>query len=493
MTSLFKHNTITSIIIAITCLIFIFVGYEAVEYGIDWYAFIPLLALALMFMVMQFHYTLFVVALLTPFSLFTKYEVVSVTLPTEPMLLFMMVVFLFELSLQKHINKKIFTNLVSVCVIASLVWIIISSCFSTDLFVSFKHILARLWFVIPCYFMALFIFKDSKKILWFIACYGFSLSVVIIISTIKYALKGFDHDYADYIMMPFYSDHTAYGAAIGLLLPISLYYLFSKKTLYNNMYVRVLFAFISICLIVGFVFSYARATWISIVLAGGILLLIKLKLKKRTLIGLGIVGALLIVLSWNFIIGKMSENSQDSSGNISEHIQSMSNISTDASNTERLNRWACALQMTKERPLVGWGFGTYQFEYGRFQKSKDLTIISTNEGTLGNAHSEYLGPLCETGILGMLTMMMIFGATIYIGIRAYYRIKDRDLANLCLFITISLITYYIHGIMNNFLDTDKLAIPFWAMTSMVVALDLYSIKKEKEENLINNIQKEENI
>lgn len=162
-----------------------------------------------------------------------------------------------------------------------------------------------------------------------------------------------------------------------------------------------------------FVFSYARATWISIVLAGGILLLIKLKLKKRTLISLGILGALLIVLSWNFIIGKMSENSQDSSGNISEHIQSMSNISTDASNTERLNRWACALQMTKERPLVGWGFGTYQFEYGRFQKSKDLTIISTNEGTLGNAHSEYLGPLCETGILGMLTMMMIFGATIY--------------------------------------------------------------------------------
>lgn len=493
MTSLFKHNTITSVIIGITCLIFILVGYVAVEYGINWYAFVPLLALALMFMIMQFHYTMFAVALFTPFSLFTKYEVVSVTLPTEPMLLFMMVVFLFELSLQKHIDKKIFTHPVSLCVIASIVWIVISSCFSTDLFVSFKHILARLWFVIPCYFMALFIFKDSKKILWFIACYGFSLSVVIIISTIKYALKGFDHDYADYIMMPFYNDHTAYGAAIGLLLPISLYYLFAKKTLYNNIYIRVLFAFIAICLIVGFVFSYARATWISVVVAGGILLLIKLKLKKRTLIGLGVVGVLLLLLSWNFILSKMSENSQDSSGNISEHIQSMSNISTDASNTERLNRWACALQMAKERPLVGWGFGTYQFEYGRFQKSKDLTIISTNEGTLGNAHSEYLGPLCETGVFGMITMMMIFGFTIYIGIRSYYRIKDRDLANLCLLITISLITYYIHGVMNNFLDTDKLAIPFWAMTSMVVALDLYSLKQGKEEKLINNIQKEENI
>ena len=249
MTSLFKHNTITSVIIGITCLIFILVGYVAVEYGINWYAFVPLLALALMFMIRQFHYTMFAVALFTPFSLFTKYEVVSVTLPTEPMLLFMMVVFLFELSLQKHIDKKIFTHPVSLCVIASIVWIVISSCFSTDLFVSFKHILARLWFVIPCYFMALFIFKDSKKILWFIACYGFSLSVVIIISTIKYALKGFDHDYADYIMMPFYNDHTAYGAAIGLLLPISLYYLFAKKTLYNNIYIRVLFAFIAISIL----------------------------------------------------------------------------------------------------------------------------------------------------------------------------------------------------------------------------------------------------
>ncbi len=491
MTSLFKHNTNTSIIIAISCLIFIFVGYGAVEYGVDWYVFVPLIVLVLIFMIKHFHYTMFAVALFTPFSLFTDYDVVSITLPTEPMLLFIMVVFLFELSLQKNIDKRLFTHPVSLCIVISIVWIVISSFFSTDLFVSFKHILARLWFVIPCYFMTLFIFKDPKKILWFIACYGFSLSVVIIISTIKYALKGFDHDYADYIMMPFYNDHTAYGAAIGLFVPISLYYLFAKKTLYNNIYVRILFAFISICLVVGLVFCYARATWISVIVSGLVLLVVKLRISTKTIIKIGVAGILALVLSWNFILDKMSENKQDSSGNISEHIQSMSNISTDASNTERLNRWACAFAMTKERPIVGWGFGTYQFEYGRFQKSKDLTIISTNEGTLGNAHSEYLGPLCETGILGMITIMMIFGFTIYIGIRAYRRIKNKDLANLCLFLTISLITYYIHGLMNNFLDTDKLAIPFWAMTSMIVALDLYSQKKE---NLINNkIQKEENI
>jgi hypothetical protein len=43
--------------------------------------------------------------------------------------------------------------------------------------------------------------------------------------------------------------------------------------------------------------------------------------------------------------------------------------------------------------------------------------------------------------------------------------------------TLSLLTYYIHGVFNNFLDTDKLSVPFWAFTAVVVALDVYSEKK----------------
>ena len=66
----------------------------------------------------------------------------------------------------------------------------------------------------------------------------------------------------------------------------------------------------------------------------------------------------------------MSRNSQDSSGKLVEHLQSISNISTDASNVERLNRWVSAFGMIKEKPLVGWGPGTYQFEYAPFQKGK---------------------------------------------------------------------------------------------------------------------------
>ncbi len=56
----------------------------------------------------------------------------------------------------------------------------------------------------------------------------------------------------------------------------------------------------------------------------------------------------------------------------------MTNISSDASNLERINRWDCAISMFKERPFFGYGPGTYMFQYAKYQLKKNRTIISTN-------------------------------------------------------------------------------------------------------------------
>jgi len=47
---------------------------------------------------------------------------------------------------------------------------------------------------------------------------------------------------------------------------------------------------------------------------------------------------------------------------------------------------------------------------------------------------------------------------------------------------LGLITYYSHGFMNNFLDTDKASVPFWAFTAMIVSIDLLSRKKAEKIN-----------
>ena len=69
--------------------------------------------------------------------------------------------------------------------------------------------------------------------------------------------------------------------------------------------------------------------------------------------------------------------------------------------------------MFKERPVLGWGPGTYMFQYAQFQMARDKTIISTNFAEGGNAHSEYIGPLAEQGFMGFLAFLGIV-ATFYI-------------------------------------------------------------------------------
>jgi O-antigen ligase len=174
----------------------------------------------------------------------------------------------------------------------------------------------------------------------------------------------------------------------------------------------------------------------------------------------------------------LQNNKQDSSDNLIEHVTSISNISTDASNMERINRWSCAIQMFLEKPVFGWGPGTYQFQYAPFQLYNDKTIISSNQGDMGNAHSEYLGPLAESGLLGLVFFLLLVFVVLFRAINLYYRIEDPDIKTLLLAIIASLLSYFIHGAFNNFLDTDKASVALWSVIAIVVSIDLFTHQKQ---------------
>jgi O-antigen ligase len=210
-------------------------------------------------------------------------------------------------------------------------------------------------------------------------------------------------------------------------------------------------------------------------------ILIKFRIKFTwILVTTGILVGLFFMFRFQFI-DKLEKNKQDSSTDFVEHIQSISNISSDASNLERINRWQSAIRMFEERPVFGWGPGTYQFVYAPFQRSKERTIISTNYGDMGNAHSEYIGPLSESGVLGMLTFLGIVITVIVTALRVYKRAQNQQVKILVLSILLGLMSYYFHGLLNNFLDTDKASVPFWAFTAIIVALDIYHRKTPAEE------------
>jgi O-antigen ligase len=136
--------------------------------------------------------------------------------------------------------------------------------------------------------------------------------------------------------------------------------------------------------------------------------------------------------------------------------------------------------MFQDRPIFGYGPGTYANEYARFQRPENLTIISTNFGDGGNAHSEFLGPMAEMGFLGLIAMLLIVSAIFYKGIHLYLQWpdKEKEMKTLILAMILSLTTYFVHAFLNNFLDTDKAAVPIWGFCAAFIALEMKLKKKE---------------
>jgi putative inorganic carbon (hco3(-)) transporter len=443
-----------------------------------WPMIIPLAIIILYFYLYKLNVILLIITLTTPFSVnMTDSEFgVGISIPSEPLMLGVLIFFFVKLLLENNYDKNILKHPLTIMIIISLVWMFITSLTSQIPLVSFKYLAARLWFVIPFYFMGILLFKKVKNIRLFIWLYVLPLIGVIGYTTYNHSLWGFNEQAGHWVMEPFYNDHTAYGAVLTLFIPAFAGFTFSNS--YSKT-IR-LFSFLVLAvLMMALILSFSRAAWISLAFSFIVYMIVLFRIKLKWIILTLAIFFGIFFLFQNEIWDRLEKNKQGSSANFIEHLQSISNISTDDSNLERINRWQSAFRMFAERPVFGFGPGTYQFEYAPYQHSNEKTLISTNFGDKGNAHSEYIGPLAESGIIGMLCMMGILVLTILTGLRIYKRAEQKEIKMISLSMLLGLITYFFHGTMNNFLDTDKASVPFWGFIAILVALDLYYLEKDK--------------
>lgn len=401
---------------------------------------------------------------------------VDLFLPTELILPAILIIMIFKVFVTREIDRDLLFHPVSVIVWFMLGWSLITSLTGTMPVVSLKSFIARLWFVAAFYLLAGELFKDKGRIRSYFGAYLAGMVPVVIFYLIRMAEAGLFSQAAAYASSrPFFNDHTSLGAALAFSIPVIIYFIAGKRTAFL---MKVLMVFLLLLFSAAFVFSYSRAAWLSLAVSTIFTLLIVLKISWK--IVLPVVAALCMaaIAFWNTLIIQINENRQESSGNITTHIQSIANIRSDASNMERINRWNAALRMFREKPVFGWGPATYQFKYAPYQISSEKTIISTNWGEGGNAHSEYLGALVDSGIPGAILYLILIIVILGRGIRLYGSCHDSGTRHLVLSLIAGLVTYVIHGGLNNFLDTDKISAMFWGMTAALAALEL-KLNKEK--------------
>ncbi len=443
-----------------------------------------LLPFALFFLFLAFYrldYFYFSMVFFTPLSVplqeFAPQLSFNLSIPSELFILLILFVMLYRYLSGKKIERRFLFHPLTLAVIVYLSWILITAVTSTFPWVSLKFFLSHFWFIAVAYFLAYEIFRRQENITRFLWAYMIPLLIIVIYTLFNQVHTGLVNQKAAHsAMTPFYNDHTSYGAILALFIPVLVSFLFVEKK-YRKASFFIVLGILGLFLF-AFVFSYSRAAWLSLIMAAGVALLIRFHIRFRTIALFSVIFAGLLFSFWTTIWLKLEENKQESSTSFAQHISSMTNVRSDASNLERINRWKCALRMFEEKPFLGWGPGTYMFNYAPFQASYDRTIISTDFGDMGNAHSEYLGPLSESGLPGFLTVVAVFFLAFYTGIRVYRKATLTYHRTLVLALLTSLSSYFIHGLMNNFLERDKAAIPFWGFLAILVALDLYYQQKQ---------------
>jgi len=465
-----------------------FIALNALFIHLEFFMFsiIPIVLAIVLLAFLSLDKLILLIVFLTPLSVPLSRVIEGLTfdlaLPTEPLLIGVLIVFIMKILYERKLDRRMLIHPVSLAIYLNLVWILITCITSTMPLVSFKFLFARIWFLVAFYFIASQMFVNIKNIRTYIWLYIISFSLVILYSLVRHVGFGMTQQTAHYVVRPFFNDHTSYGAMLAFFIPVLVGLIFTER---DFTLVKKIFHWIILGMfLVAIVFSFTRAAWVSLAGAAAIFVVVRLKIKFGYIVILGMIFLGFLYTQRTEILIHMEQNETVSSDDLGEHIKSISNVANDASNRERLNRWSCAWRMFQEKPMFGWGPGTYMFNYAPFQLEKEKTIISTNAANLGNAHSEYIGPLSESGVLGSLTFILIIILTIFTGLRAYARSADKRIKIYALVLLLGLITYYLHGVLNNFLDTDKASAAFWGFTAMLVALDLRS----KEESAVSSLQ-----
>jgi len=412
-------------------------------------------------------------ALLLPFSVeLALGSDTKILFPGEPLIGIAALTLLIEIVFEPKAFYNYFSGEVRYAIPLLLVYPA-SILFSAMPSVSVKFVLINTTYILVFLFILKNIFGNYPRLFrQMIILYSLSFSLVILYATFRFWQYGLNPVTTKGIFQPFYKDHTITGASAAILSAYWFAGVFSAKKASK----RLLMAMAGLFFLYAVFLAHSRAAIFSMAAFGFVWTVLRLKIHFKYLAITGLAALLLAGIFHRQLYDKFYYNkyvSRKQNVEWSEFLKSAGNVTTDDSNVERLNRWFAGVKMFMERPVTGFGPGTYQFVYIPYQK-KELTnrLTVTNphkipENSGGTAHSEYILTLSEMGLPGFTALLLLLGRWIWIVfVKApFHPGRDKIIVPFA-----ALSTYLFHAFFNNFLNTDKFAFLFWGMAAYLLSV-----------------------
>ncbi len=394
----------------------------------------------------------------------------SVAIPSDLAAILFLGVVLLRAKQWKRELLQIFRHPLMWILSGYVLWIAFTTLFSVDVVVSLKALLSFTWYLVGFLVFSAIVF--SRRAYLFSWLFGpvLPLLVLLLWTLGNHAMLGFSFKGSYKVVYPFFRERTIYAAYLSVMVFILL--LGSSLAQHSRQKFGALA--VGILTFVALILSYTRGAWLGTLAAGYLIIVVRTwRLLKKLYFLLGI--GLVFFISWIApqIFKELSKKATVTRKvTIAQHFTSLLRP-TDVSSKERLNRWVAAYHMILDRPWTGFGMGNFTKHYAPYQSRKFKTWISTNRGETGSAHSEFLLAAAETGVIGGLFVLLWFVVSTLIAARGYLTAQDKAIKQLYLIAMTALVAYYVHGIVNNFLDHDKMIIPVMILNGLIISLDRF--------------------
>lgn len=401
--------------------------------------------------------------------------------PSEPlMLVFMFAGFLYFIPNYKQINKAFFNHPLFLFLLAHLIWIGITTIFSSYITLSFKFLLAKIWYVAAFTIMGGYFIKNRKdfaQVFWYILL---PMIAVIVWVLARYISYGFDFEFVNKTMHPIYMNHVDYGVALAVFMPFCIF----LRTWYKGGSLARFTIHIGMALIVlGIVFSYTRAAYISLMIIPFAWFLFRYKLTK-----IGIVGAVIAIgLGLGYLAhqNKYIDYAPDYDNTIfhtdfADHLGATVALK-DLSTMERVYRWVAGARMWQEHPYKGFGPSTFTSHYRSYTSNLFVTYVSDNEEN-STTHNYFLMTLIEQGVPGLLIFVSLCFAIFIYGEAVYHKLTHPKDKQLVMAILISALLIMANIMMADLIETDEIGTMFFLYIALIINFDLKANKEIENSN-----------
>lgn len=415
-----------------------------------------------------------------PFSIEVYLGSFGTDLPSEPLMLLLTgIAILLAIGKWRDIDGRYIVHPISLLMLAHIGWIVFSAILSAEVVISFKFLLAKLWYVIPFYGLTFYMIKETADLRRVMKILILMLSIAVSIVVFRHALVGFDFNMYNKVVQPIFRNHVNYASMQVILLPFVWALMRTARSAHHrNIWIAVIILFF-----IGINFSYTRAAQGCIFLAVVYYMVIRMKLLKVAL-SAAMIG---IIFLSSYMVYK--NKYMDFAPNFEKTIthRSYDNLIDatikleDISTMERVYRWVAGGYMISERPLVGFGPGSFYNHYKGYTVTDFKTYVSDNPEKSG-IHNYYLMLFIEQGIFGLLIYLGLLFVTLLKGEAVYARLKDKKdkawlmASLLCIFIISTL------QLMNDLLESDKIGPFFFLSMALIVFYDLKSRRIEDSRN-----------